>query len=117
MLLFLLACDGAAKDTADTSDTAAVDRAPDILALTGDATAGADIYGGFCSSCHGYAGEGDIGPALTEVVPGATREHLVDVVLNGWDGDENASRMSGMKSLTDQNIADVVQYLMDTWGP
>jgi mono/diheme cytochrome c family protein len=119
MILFLLACDGGPVDTADTADTAdsAGERAAAILALTGDGGAGGTVYGSFCSSCHGYGGEGDIGPAMAEVVPGAAREHLVDVVLNGWDGDENASRMSGMPTMADQDIADVVQYLIDTWGP
>lgn len=113
MLMFLLACDGATGDSADSA--AEVDRAPLVLALTGDVAAGGEIYSGFCVSCHGYAGEGDIGPAMTEVVPEATREHLVDVVLNGWDSDEQSSQMTGMPSLTDQNIADVVDYCMATW--
>lgn len=112
MLLLLLACDPADPDSAEPYD-----RTPDILALAGEATNGADIYSGFCTSCHGYSGEGDIGPAMTDVVPGATREHLVDVVLNGWDSSEQDSRMVGMSaSLTsDQAIADVVEYALVTW--
>lgn len=114
MLFFFLACEAQAPDSGGTGEV--YDRSPDILALVGDTAAGADIFSGFCSSCHGYSGEGDIGPALSDTVPSATREHLVDVVLNGWDSSAQSSRMSGMPSLTDQDIANVVDYAQLTWS-
>lgn len=116
MLIFLLACDAAEPDSGDTG--AVYDRSPDVLTLTGDAANGESVFGGFCTSCHGYSGGGDIGPALADVVPGKTREHLVDVVLNGWDDSAQSSRMSGLSAsiTSDQAVADVVEYMLVTWA-
>ena len=115
LIALLLACPP--EEPKETGDTAPVDRGPAILALTGDTTSGGNVFGGYCTSCHGYGGEGDIGPAMADVIPGATLEHLVDVVLNGWDSDEISSQMFGMPSLSDQEIADVTAYALATWGP
>jgi mono/diheme cytochrome c family protein len=93
----LAACSGH-----DHEDSAEVDRAAAILALTGDTAAGEAVYGANCSSCHGEAGAGgDPGPNIQGVDPA----FAVDTLLNGNGG------MPSYASLADQEIADVVAYL------
>lgn len=83
------------------------------LDLDGDAVAGADVYDSTCAGCHGADGTGGSGSDLTAVVPGQSREDLVLVLVNGIDG---TSMVSYDDTLEDQEIADVVAYLLDEWG-
>ncbi len=84
------------------------DRVDDILALDGDAAAGDAVYAAECSACHGAAGEGGSGPAMSEVA-GEGAAEIVEVVLNG-DGD-----MPAFPEIPDQDIADLVAYILDTY--
>ena len=111
--LLLLACPGN-TDLPDTADTGE-DREATILALTGDPVAGADIYAGWCGSCHGGYGEGDIGPALATTASAMTYAEVVDIVLNGQDSTEFDGKMLPATTLQDQQVADVAQYVVDTF--
>jgi mono/diheme cytochrome c family protein len=84
-------------------------RAEAILALEGDAVAGADVYDAECSLCHGLNGEGASGPTMAAAVEPHDRASLVDVLLQG------AGDMPSFEELPDQDVADVVTYLEDTW--
>jgi len=95
LLGFLLACGG--------------DRTEDILALTGDADAGASVYTSECAGCHGADGEGGVGPAMTTVVPAHTDAQFVDVVLVG------VGEMPAHDYMDDQEIADVLAYSRATF--
>lgn len=81
---------------------------------TGDPDSGGTIYSGACASCHGS--DGTLGVAtggvpatsLPDVVPGATDDHLADVIQNGI-------RSMPATTLDDQETADVIAYLRQEW--
>ncbi len=93
-LLLLVACGGSSTDTAS---------------VTGDATAGADVYATSCAACHGASGEGGTGPAMADEVPGKSDAEIEDIVLNG-EGSMQAV------SLGDQDLADLLAYLRAEFG-
>ncbi len=93
-LFLLVACGGTSTDTA---------------ALTGDATAGADVFATSCAACHGANGEGGSGPAMTDEVPGKTDAEVQDIILNG-DGS------MAPVPLEDQDLADLIAYLRAEFG-
>jgi mono/diheme cytochrome c family protein len=88
--------------------------------------AGQAIYHDQCSACHGLDGKGveDLFPALADsaVVRSSDPRTAVRIVLRGarsaaTDGAPVASGMpSFAKQLTDQQIADVLTYVRNTWG-
>ena len=83
-------------------------RVDDILALTGDATAGATVYADNCASCHGTDATGGSGPAIAGM--GETEE-MAEVILEG-EGDMTA--FDGV--ISDQDIADVIAYVQSLYG-
>jgi len=89
-------------------DEANDDRIAAILELDGDVAAGATGYASNCASCHGADGEGGTGPAMADAVT-LSDEDIVDVVLNGVGG------MPGFDSLEDQEIADILAFVTDTF--
>ena len=76
-------------------------------AIVGDATAGEAVYTSACSGCHGAAGEGGSGPALDGALP-ADDAALEDVILNG------TGSMAPV-DLAEQDLADVIAYLRETF--
>lgn len=80
----------------------------DILALTGDATAGATVFSDNCATCHGADGTGDSGPSLVAAVPGYSDEELLGIMLEG------KGSMAAI-ALADQEAADVLAYLTETF--
>lgn len=87
-------------------------RAEEILALTGDANAGSASFSTCASSsCHGSDGTagGNADRNLAVKVPSMTEAQLVDVILNG-SGD-----MAAQSQLENQDIADIVAYLKETF--
>jgi len=99
-----------------SSSGGGVDRVPIILGLDGDATSGAAVFGGTCAlmSCHGPTGDNGIAPSLTERVPPLTPEQIVTTILEGKTGTGMA--MPSQAHLTDQAIADVLAYVLATFG-
>jgi len=89
VLTLLAGCSGGTEDTA-----------------TGDAVAGEAVFDANCASCHGVGGTGgSSGPDLTAESEGAGE--IEEIVRNG-EGD-----MPGFEgSLDDQEIADVVAYVV-----
>jgi mono/diheme cytochrome c family protein len=85
------------------------DRQTTILDLDGDAVNGADVYDAECAACHGLNGEGNIGPSMAASVASNDEGQLVDVMLTGADG------MPDFADLSDQDIADLVTYLIETY--
>lgn len=92
----------------DVCDPSGIDFA------SGNATAGADIYSGFCQSCHGMDGTGlpdaaspgskgiNLHEEIAEPLPD---DCWVKVVKHG-EGD-----MVPVAGITDQQIADVLAYM------
>lgn len=97
MLCFGLMGCGPAEDPVET-----------ILALDGDAEAGAVVYGSTCAACHGSDGEGGSAPALGPSVAVHTEEMLVEIVVYGVE-------TMPAQDLPDQAVADVVTYLLETF--
>lgn len=96
LLLALTACAGGGT------------RTDDILALTGDATNGATVYGSSCTACHAADGTGGIGADLTAAIPGLTDAELVDTITLG-SGD------MAPVNLADQAVADLLAHLTATF--
>lgn len=97
-----------------TSDTGGQDRAAIILGLDGDATSGASLFmtsGCNIMGCHGDDGlSGSASPSLDMSVPAATEAQLVDTFLNGKGG------MPAQSYLEDQDLADLLAYVTETFG-
>lgn len=88
----------------------------EVVLVPGDATAGAAVYRAQCGACHGDVGEGtSSGPPLAHPLyqaPGFSDEQLARAVREGarqehWD----FGAMPGMRSLSDQQISDIVAYV------
>ncbi len=88
--------------------------------------AGALIYHDTCSACHGGEGQGgrQLFPALagSPIVQQADAETLIHVVLNGSQAARTATAPTtpAMPSLAwrlnDQQVADVLTYIRNSWG-
>ena len=138
LLTFLAACSSAAKTTeAPTSEEVAEPSNPggpgDAINLTGDATAGATVYTDQCAKCHGDQGKGGVqNPGSTDgTVPPL---NPIDSTMVSTDyktfatnidkfiehgstpeGDNPAKVMTAFgdqKTLTPQQIADVIAYVI-----
>lgn len=81
------------------------DRVDDINALEGDAENGALVYAANCAACHGADGTGGSGPDITGE---DDQDEVTEVVLNGEGG---MPAYDG--ELSDQEIADVVAFVID----
>lgn len=85
-------------------------RIDDILALDRDAAAGEDVYASCASSsCHGSNGDSGSGPRLSRRVPRGSDEDLIEIVLAGEGG-------MPPQDLDDQEMADLLAYLRQTFG-
>lgn len=104
--LVLPACGGEGEEE-DEFDTTGADA---VLALTGDATNGATVYGASCAACHAADGSGGSGPSLIEEIPELTDEQIAGIILNGYE------EMAAQSSLDDQEVADVLAYCRETFG-
>jgi mono/diheme cytochrome c family protein len=94
---------GACKGDSGTDTGTPPSRNDAILALTGDAAHGQEVYTAeACGSCHGATGGGGIGPVIgTTTDP----ETMVDNLLNG------KGAMTSYAELSDQDLADLVAYV------
>lgn len=117
MLLLAVGLLGACDDSGEEADgggTEGEDRAANVLALEGDAAAGMAGFGTFgCSneSCHGADGlSGMASPSLNMSVPNASDEVIVNTFLNG------KGSMPPQSARTDQELADLLAYVSETFG-
>lgn len=79
-----------------------------ILALDGDIASGETLFASKCAVCHGADGSGGTGPDLNEHVPAHSDEQLLDIMLNG-------SGSMAAVNLEDQEAADILAYITDTF--
>ena len=98
MVLGITACGESEKTTAE--------RVKDIVILSGDLSAGENLYAAKCSFCHGGNGEGKgDSPAMAGAVENQTDTYLITLVIDGFGS------MPGLgSSLSDQEIADVIVF-------
>ena len=74
---------------------------------------GKTIYDKQCALCHGIEGKGRACPTLIGISKKLTQEEIINIVLYGVKG----KMMPIFKDLlTDQEIADVVYYISNSWG-
>ncbi len=112
-LALAFGCDGGDED--DTGGgTGGDDRAATILALNGDAASGATLFtsrGCSIDTCHGADGlSGMAMPSLDTSVMASEDAQIVNTFLNGKGG------MPPQSSLSDQELADLLAYVSDTFG-
>lgn len=117
LALTLAACgDGGTADEGDTATTAPP------AAGAGDPIAGADVYKGTCSACHGadLAGIDGIGLPLapSDFVTSMSEQDLADYIAKGRPIDDPANVLGldmppkgGNPSLSDQDMLDVSAYI------
>lgn len=95
------------------------DRETKILELEGNASAGEAVFSANCGTtdCHGPDGQGgvdapDPAPMPLDVLVGAREDlAIVRVMLNGL------GNMTPQSHLSDQQLADVLAYVNETFGP
>jgi disulfide bond formation protein DsbB len=108
-----------------TAITTLADASPSpTVALPGDPTHGAALYGANCATCHGANLEGGLGAVLNPIdkLPGVTNSldpaFLIQIITNGRDpqaGDPKQAKMpakGGNPNLTDQDIKDLAAYII-----
>lgn len=88
------------------------ERVEDVLELAGDSVAGETHFQQTCgnSSCHGANGIDGDAPDFPSAVPHHSDEGLVEVMING------VGSMPAQDSLSDQQMADILEFLRDTFG-
>jgi len=90
--------------TEETDDTA-----EEVVAETVDYSAGETIYKNKCMACHQENGEG-VDPSFP-ALKGTVAD--INIVVNGKEG----TAMAAFKDqLSDQELADVVNYVNHAWG-
>ncbi|HEY2598354.1 MAG TPA: cytochrome c [Candidatus Dormibacteraeota bacterium] len=94
------------------------------VALPGDPSKGQALYAANCASCHGVSLTGNIGPALNPIykLPDVANPldptFLIDIITNGRvhkpgdPGSVNMPAKGGNSNLTDQDIKDIVSYII-----
>ncbi len=108
--LGLAACGGGTDDD-DDDDSVGDARVDAILALTPDAANGATLYADNCALCHGDDGEGGVGGQLAGQVSPDDESQIVLIILDG------AGTMPSWEDyFSEQEVADVTAYLLDTFG-
>ncbi len=86
---------------------------------------GKEVYAGNCQSCHMETGEGlqDVYPpvAKTDYIK-KDAKHLINIVLKGQEGEvivngkKYNTPMAAQDYLSDEQIADVYNYIRNSWG-
>jgi mono/diheme cytochrome c family protein len=108
-----------------TAITTLADASPSpTVALPGDPTRGASLYGANCATCHGANLEGGIGAVLNPIdkLPSVTNSldpaFLIQIITNGRQpqaGDPKSIPMpakGGNPNLTDQDVKDLAAYII-----
>lgn len=104
---------------------AAKEAAAGHLTLDAQIQAGKTLFMGTCSTCHmaDGVGLGGVFPPLakSDYIKKSTNDHLAGVVLNGLHGPitvngvEYNSVMPPMSQLTDDEVANILTYVLNTW--
>jgi len=92
------------------------------------AKGGEQIYAKLCSSCHAPDGrsKATLAPPLAghavRMLEAGGRAHLIRIVLNGMAGPIEVSGrkydaiMTPLRYLKDEQVADVLNFVLDSWG-
>lgn len=105
--------------------TAASAHAAGTLTKAEQVAAGKQLFAGTCSVCHQANGEGlpNVFPPLAKSsLLAATPERALTIVTHGLsgkvtvNGHEYDSVMPPMSQLTDDEVANIVTYVLNSWG-
>lgn len=85
---------------------------------------GKEVYVLNCQSCHLQNGEGmeGVNPPVAKTTYLKDAKKNIDIILNGQSGEITVNGkkydalMPAQNYLTDQQIADVLNYIRNTWG-
>ncbi|WP_132254567.1 c-type cytochrome [Methylobacterium segetis] len=96
-------------------------KVKDLQAFNQPNAPGASVYLSYCSSCHKPDGKGVEGaiPALAgnTSVQSAGPQTVINVVLGGLAAQSGYASMPAVgQGMTDQQIADVTDYVRNSWG-
>jgi mono/diheme cytochrome c family protein len=100
------------------SPNASGSAATGATALPGDPAKGATVYAQNCTTCHGGALEGGIGPTLNPIakLPGVTDPlspaYLIDTITNGRKPSSGAEMPAWKGKLSEQDIKDVASFII-----
>jgi nitrite reductase (NO-forming) / hydroxylamine reductase len=126
--LLLLGSTGLAQSPAKGSDSPQVHQAEVAAAAAPDAArmkAGQDVFNLACVACHQATGEGLPGafpPLAKSDYLLADPARAAGIVVRGLTGEVTVNNvkynsvMPAMTQLSDQQIADVVTYVLNSWG-
>jgi mono/diheme cytochrome c family protein len=124
-LLSLLICISATQLYAQTKKTVAKKPAGSAPSLSASVAAGQKVYTLYCLTCHQADGGGvqNMNPPLikTTYVLG-DKSKIIKIVLNGFNekvdinGDTYTNVMPAQTILTDQEVADVLTYVRNSFG-
>lgn len=118
-------------DKAGSTALSAIGTAATTAATTGAATkeeriaAGKVLFAGTCSTCHQANGEGMAGvfpPLAKSDYIAKNPKVLAEVILHGKvgpitvNGKDYNSNMPPMNQLTDDEVANISTYVLNTWG-
>lgn len=127
LLVSLGACEKAATPPPGV-DTAEAERAggANTRTLEERLAAGGKLYAAHCAACHQANGQGLTGafPPLagSDYLASGGPALAIDVVLNGLkgpitvNGREFNSVMPNLSYLNDDNVADIVTFVLNSWG-
>jgi mono/diheme cytochrome c family protein len=120
--LFILSCTGERKSSPDNSSTENAKSIVQPEILTKDLQEGLDIYKRYCLSCHQLKGNGVSGmypPLAGNIDLKGPADSLIYTVLRGKagkievNGAVYASVMAPHNYLTDDQVANVLNYLLN----
>jgi nitrite reductase (NO-forming) len=96
-----------------------------VLTLDDQVKAGQALFAGTCSTCHQPTGAGLPGvfpPLAKSSILKATPKRIVEIALHGLtgpvtvNGNDYNSVMPPMSQLTDDEIADIGTFVLNSWG-
>ncbi len=105
--------------------TAAASARTGALSVAEQIAAGQALFTGTCSTCHQPNGEGMEGvfpPLAKSDYIAANPKRMVDIVLHGMtgpvtvNGKDYNSVMPPMSQLTDDEVANISTYVLNSWG-
>lgn len=119
MAVYLSDLPGARRDSAPAAVVPPVSGS-DIAELAGKASAGEQLYRNNCAACHQNNGDGMRGlPALRNhaVLQHPNADNVSMAILEGVWPEEGQGMPGFAHELSDQQIADITNYVMTTFGP
>jgi mono/diheme cytochrome c family protein len=79
-----------------------------VFSCLGWAEDGATLYKAKCAACHGAAGEGKVGPALTK--SSMSEKQIADVIANGAAG-KKAPHTKGVAGVSAEQANAIATYV------